>query len=63
MTLPWVDVVVARVAVANEVRALMLTVPPPDWTETGGQMNCPFGPALVGTLTSSRLVASLCLLS
>ena len=30
MTLPWVDVVVARLAVAMEVRALMLTVPPPD---------------------------------
>ena len=39
ITLPWVDVVVAGVAVASEVRALMLTVPPPDCTETGGQIN------------------------
>ena len=30
ITLPWVDVVVAGEVVAKEVRALMLTVPPPD---------------------------------
>ena len=39
ITLPWVDVQVAVVEAAKEVRALMLTVPPPDWTDTGGQMN------------------------